>query len=313
VLQTNLVLTLAAAYTMAGQLKEAATTYEEAARRMTELGRDNTQTAGTLYSDWGLALILIGRPLEAERVLRRAIDIGQDQRGDESVSPVLLINYARVLREAGRFDEASRYAKKAHTLAVQLGLEGTVNHALLTRARNYLAQGDTDQAEVMLNEAEQRLSQVLPEGHYAFGAILSQRSLLTQLRGDLAGAIRLADQGLAIYDASLAAGQGGGSNLPQLLIQRSGLFLASGQPEAAVEDASRALHSLQESTPADTYTIGLGRAYLTLALALHGQGDLEAEHTMLVSALAHFQDAVGPDHPETREAWALLEASVGTH
>ncbi len=313
VLRTNLVLTLAAAYTMAGQLKEAATTYEEAARRMTELGRDNTQTAGTLYSDWGLALTLIGRPLEAERVLRRAIDIGQDQRGDESVSPVLLINYSRVLREAGRFDEASRYAEQAHTLAVQLGLEGTVNHALLTRARNYLAQRDTDQAELMLNEAEQRLSQVLPAGHYAFGAILSQRSLLAQLRGDLAGALRLADQGLVIFDASLAAGQGGASNLPLLLIQRSGIYLALGQPEAAVEDASRALHSLQESTPADTYTIGLGRAYLTLALALRGQGDLEGEHTMLVSALAHFQDAAGPDHPETREARAMLEASVDTH
>lgn len=313
VLQTNLMLTLAATYTTADQLRDAASTYAAAARRMTELGRDNTQTAGTLYSDWGLALTLMGRPLEAVSVLRRAIDIGQDQRGDESVSPVLLINYARALRDAGRFDEASEYAEQAHHLAVRLGLEGTVNHALLTRARNYLAQGDTNRAEVMLDEAEQRLRQVLPEGHYAFGAVISQRSLLAQLRGDLAGALRLADKGLAVIEAAMAAGEGGATTFPILLMQRSALRLAFSQPEPAVEDATRALRSLEDSAPADTHTIGLGRAYLTLSRALHGRGDPEGERAMLVSALAHFQDAAGTDHPETREARALLEAAGATH
>jgi len=298
---------------MAGQLPEAAATYEEAARRMTELGRDDTQAAGTLYSDWGLALILIGRPREAVGLLRRAIDIGQDQRGDQSVSPVLLINYARVLREMGRFDEATEYAGQAHNLAVQLGLESTVNHALLTRARNYLAQGDVEQAEIMLDAAEPRLRQILPQGHYAFGALLSQRSRLAQMRGDLEGALQLADEGLAIVEASLAAGEGGGSNLPGLLLQRSELQLELGQPEQAVEDATRALDALQESTPGDTFTIGLGRAYLTLSCALRGRGDLEGERAMLGIALEHFQDAAGPDHPETQETLALLQAANTPH
>jgi tetratricopeptide (TPR) repeat protein len=309
VLETNLVLTLAAAYMLAGQLSEAASTYEEAARRMTALGRDETQTAATLFNDWGLTLTLIGRPREAVNVLRRAIDISQDQRGDESVSPLLLANYARVLREVARFDEASDYAERAHRLAVQLGLEGTVNHALLTRARNYLAQGDTDRAEAMLDEVEPRIRQVLPEGHLTFGAVLAQRSLIAQLRGDLPGALRLADEGLAIIEASMASGQSGAYALPLVLLQRSEIRLALGQPEAAVEDASRALRSLEESSPSDIHTIGLGRANLSLSRALRGQGETERANETLVSALAHFEDAAGPDHPETLEVRGLLESA----
>ncbi|RPH95769.1 MAG: hypothetical protein EHM68_12110 [Lysobacterales bacterium] len=310
VLQTNLMLTLAAAYMLAGQLPEAASTYEEAARRMTALGRDETQTAATLFNDWGLTLTLIGRPREAVNVLRRAIDISQDQRGDESVSPLLLANYARVLREVARFDEASDYAERAHRLAVRLGLEGTVNHALLTRARNYLAQGDTDRAEAMLNEVEPRIRQVLPEGHLTFGAVFAQRSLIAQLRGDLVGALALADAGLAIIEASMTTGQSGAYALPLLLLQRSEIRLALGQPEAAAEDAELALSSLEESSPPDTFTIGLGRARLALARALGGQGDPEGERVMLMSALSHFEDAAGPDHPETLEVRRLLESAA---
>jgi serine/threonine-protein kinase len=310
VMQTNLLLTLAAAYTLAGQLREAAATYEEAARRMTELGRDDTQAAGTLYNDWGLALTLMGRPREAVGVLRRAIEIGQDQRGDDSVSPVLLINYARTLRDAARFDAASDYAERGHRLAVQRGLETTINHALLTRARNYLAQGDTDRAQEMLDAAEQRLRNVLPANHYAFGAVYSQRALLAQLRGETEDALRLANEGMAIIEASMAAGQGGASTLPTLLLLRSDLYLQLGQPDAAVADAERAVREVEESSPADTHTIGLGRAYLTLARALVAQGDPAGERAMLVTALAHFEDAAGSDHPETLETRALLAAAA---
>ncbi len=312
VLQLNLTLTLAAAYTLAGQLQDAADTYEQAARRMTEFGRDNTQTAGTLFNDWGLALTLMGRPRDALTLLRRAIDIGQDQRGDDSVSPVLLINYARALRDGGKFEEASAYAERAHSLATRLGLEGTVNHALLTRARNYLAQGDADRAEAMLDEVEPRLRLVLPEGHYAFGALISQRAQVAHLRGDLPGALRLTDEALAIYEAAVAAGHSGPSSLAQALVQRAELRLELRQPDLAVDDASRALALLKKTSPDGSHTIGLGRAYLIQARALRARGDREAALAALTSALEHLQDAAGPDHPETLEAQALLQEQATT-
>lgn len=310
VLRLDLMLTLVAAYTVAGQFRDATEAYEQSARLMAGLGRDNTQSAGTLYSDWGLALTLMGRPREAVTLFRRAIDIVQDQRGDESVSPLLLVNYARALREMGRLDEASHHADQAHALAVRLGLAATVNDTLLTRARTYLAQGDTGRAEPLLNEVEHRLHQVLPPSHYAFGALLSQRARITQLRGDPAGALQLADAGLAIIETSVAAGGGGAFALPLVLMQRSELRLALDQPDPAVDDATQALHLMRESSPVDMHTIGLGRAYLTLARALRERGDPEGEQAALVSALAHFQDAAGPDHPETVETRTLLAAAA---
>ena len=312
VLQLNLMLTLAAAYTLAGQLQEAAGTYEQAARWMTELGRDDTQTAGALFSDWGLALTLMGRPREGVAILRRAIDIGQDHRGEDSVSPVVLINYARALRDVGKFEEASEYAERAHRLAVRLGLEGTVNHALLTRARTYLAQGDADRAEQMLDEVEPRLRLVLPEGHYAFGALMTQRSRVAQLRGDLAGALRLAEEGMAINEAAIAAGQTDEAGLVLLLMLRAEVRLELRQTGQAVDDASKAVALLEQTTPAGTHNILLGRAYLILSRALRERGDVDKERAMLQSALEHFRDAAGPDQPETLEVLARLGTPPAT-
>ena len=49
--------------------------------RLVALGRDDTITAVTWLNDWGLAAGQAGRPLEAERLLRRSIEI---HRGDAS-------------------------------------------------------------------------------------------------------------------------------------------------------------------------------------------------------------------------------------
>jgi tetratricopeptide (TPR) repeat protein len=115
---------------------------------------------------------------------------------------------------------------------------------------------------------------------------------------------------MAIIEASMAAGQGGASTLPTLLLLRSDLYLQLGQPDTAVADAERAVREVEESSPADTHTIGLGRAYLTLARALAAQGDPAGERAMLVTALAHFEDAAGADHPETLETRALLATAA---
>jgi len=40
----------------------------------------------------------LGRPLDAERMYRRAIDISRDGKTDDAVSPMLLANYVRRLR-----------------------------------------------------------------------------------------------------------------------------------------------------------------------------------------------------------------------
>ena len=58
-----------------------------------------------------MVLILAGRPLEAESVLRRSMAISRASQSDETVQPMVLINSARVLHDLGRFDEASRLCR----------------------------------------------------------------------------------------------------------------------------------------------------------------------------------------------------------
>ena len=46
----------------------------------------------------------------------------------------------------------------------------------------------------------------------------------------------------------------------------------------------------------------LGRAYLAQARAFEAQGKKDDAHAAAVSALDQLQNAVGPDHPDTRAA-----------
>ena len=47
--------------------------FEQAYARTMELGRENTESAGTLYNNWALTLPLTGQPLQAEGLFRRAM------------------------------------------------------------------------------------------------------------------------------------------------------------------------------------------------------------------------------------------------
>src|SRR6266498_3714041 len=105
---------------------------------MESLGRDDTQNAGTLLNNWALALHADGRPLEAEKLFRRAIDISRAGQSEEAVSPMLLTNYARTLRALGRWNEAARTAERAYFKAKQADDRTVFKQAMLLRARIYI-------------------------------------------------------------------------------------------------------------------------------------------------------------------------------
>ena len=69
----------------------------------------------------------LGRPLEAERLYRRAMAISTADGGEETVSPKLLNNLARSLLELDRLAEAARYADQALEKAPRAGDEHVVD------------------------------------------------------------------------------------------------------------------------------------------------------------------------------------------
>jgi tetratricopeptide (TPR) repeat protein len=296
---------LAEAYREAGDLPQAINAFEQASVQLTALGRDNTETAGTLFNNWGLALKQMGRPLEAERLFRRAIDVSRADHSEQGVSPVLLNNYASTLEDLARFDEAAGYAERAYARAREAGDEVAINQALLAQARIYRAQHDITRATAALAEVEPRLRKALPPGHYAFAALISDRSLLELERGDTTSAIRLADQAVDTLQATIKSGKAGINVLPLLYQRRAIVELQAGRPDAAAADMTRALDLFQASTSPGIFSYRSGRAYLLLARALKAQGKEEEARAVARTAAEHLQSAVGPDHPDTRSARQL--------
>lgn len=301
---------LAEAYREAADLPQAIAAFEQASLELTALGRDNTETAGTLFNNWGLALVQTGRPLDAERLLRRAIDISRADQSEEGVSPMLLNNYAAVLQDLARLDEAAGYAERAYARARKAGDEVVINQSLLLRSRIYRDQHDVPRAEAALDEVEPRLRKALPPGHFVFAQLIADHAMVELERGDTAKALRLADAAIDTLQTTIRAGKAGVNILP-LYYQRRGLIeLQAGRPDAAAADANKALQLFQANTAPGVFSYRSGRAYLLLARALKAQGKEEDARAAARTAAEHLQSAAGPDHPDTRSARQLAEADT---
>lgn len=299
---------LAEAYRDAGQYAEAIAAFEQASTQLALLGRDNTENAGTLNNNWALALYQAGRPLEAEELFRRAIEISRADSTEATLSPMLLLNYAKPLRELKRLDEAADYAERANAKAQKAGDEVVVNQSLLELVRIYREQRDFTRAAEVLQGVEPRLRRNLPPGHYAFAALASERSLLADEQGNPKEGLRLANEAVAIDETSLKSGGHGAGLLPTFLSRRSALELEAGQPEGAAADAVRALDLLEPAAHPGVFSCYSGRAYLALGRALQAQGKADEARAAFRSAAEHLEKTLGPENPESRAARRLAES-----
>jgi eukaryotic-like serine/threonine-protein kinase len=302
---------LANQYSLAGMDAEAVDAFERAAALLTSLGRDDTATAATLFEDWALELHQLGRPLDAEKLYRRAIEISRANDTEDTVSPMVLNNYARSLRELGRLSEAADYAERAYAKGQTIGHQLVINQSLLERARIYADQQKLSRATEMLTEVEPRLRRDLPPAHYAFASLASDKATVALAGGHVPEALKLADQAVSIDEAAIKTGGAGAFYLPPLLIRRSAIELEARMSDKAVADAERAVTLLQPGTKLGGNSSTLGRAYLALGRALQAQGKSEGALAAFRSAAENLESTVGTDHPDTRNARQLAGSGSG--
>jgi len=294
-------LDLAEAYAQAGRLQDALPAWSRAADLLTAYGRDDTETASTLFSNWGSTLLRLGRPLEAEALFRRALRIDALAGRTHPESPTLLQQLARALEQLDRFPEAARLVGRALEQARRSHQEVAVNQLLLLRAVVDCGTGDLGGAARALDEAEPRLERMLPAGHYAFASLEGYRSILAQARGDLGAARIAADRAVAIAEKS---GQGPWL-LSSLLAQRAELELEAEQWEDARRDAQRAVEQGQTLAGNTGPSRPVGLALLARGRALLKLGDAESARESLEAAAEQLRACLGPDHPSTRMAERL--------
>ena len=298
---------LAAAYFDAGRDREALAEYQRAGSLLSSLGRDETHQASTLYNNWAVELAQVGRPLEAEKIFRRAIDISLEDSTEEAATAATLNNYARMLRELDHFPQAADYAERAYSKAVQTGDEALINRSLLERSRIYIALHDLPMAESMIAQAEPRMRKTLPPGHYAFATISGQRALIAMERHDLPAALQLTDESIATIQASLKSGKGGAYLLPALYTDRAAIDLALGHASEAEADAAQALAAIRAHDNSTDISSKLGRAYLAQARALTAQGKSSQAQAAASQAVLNLKGSLGQDHPDTRSAQQLVQ------
>jgi eukaryotic-like serine/threonine-protein kinase len=292
-------------YGSAGRDGEAVSAYERAGALITSLGRDETQTAVTLFNNWAVELDQVGRPLDAEKLYRRAIDLSSAGPNNETVLPSTLCNYAKSLRELGRLEEAADFVERAYIKAQRAGLQEVTIHVLLERAVIYTAQHKPARAAAMLREVEPMLRKALPPGHFAFATLAADQARVALESGNVAESMKFADEAVSINEAAIRAGMEGNYSIPMILICRSTVALADGRAEQSAADASRAVKLLQAGGEQGKASSRLGYAYLALGRALGAQSKSEEARAAFRSAVENLQSTVGLDHPDTLSARQL--------
>lgn len=313
-MRLGVLMALAEAYRNGGELHLAFPAFEQAASLLDQLGRGDTQKAGTLYNNWGLSLGFVGRAFESEKMLRRAVAIGSDDQGEGTVSPMLLVNYARAMRNLGRPVQAADYASRGLAKARQVGHQVVANQAQLELGRAYFDLGDFDGAQAMLDEVEPRLRNALPAGHVAFAVVLLERSRVARARGDLPLATELAHEAVKLTEVAVAGRQVGIEYLASFLLHRADVLLEGQSVDVAAGDVERSVSIWQKAMPSGSTSSNLGRALLTLAEVRQAQQRPGEARAALGTALVHLEDSAGPDHPDTqrcREAIARLAVEPG--
>jgi serine/threonine-protein kinase len=300
---------LAEAYRDAGRYREAVATFEQLWPRLVAQGRDDTATAGTWLNNWGVALAQMGRPLEAEKLLRQSMNIHRADASDAALSPMLMTNYAQQLLDLGRIQEAQDYAQRALDSAKRAGDEVVINQTLLRLARIYRAQHDYARSLASLNEVEPRLQSALPPGHYAFAALASERSQTLELEGDTARALDLANLAIHRCVEIVRQGKSCAQFLPSMLRQRASVETALGQFASAESDARQALKLLLQQSRPGEFSQSTGQAYLTLARCLAAQGRDSEGRAMAQHAADQLEKSIGAGHPDTLSARALASGA----
>ncbi|HTK28490.1 MAG TPA: serine/threonine-protein kinase [Vicinamibacterales bacterium] len=296
-------LDLGNALRLAGRLDEACTQFEDIAARLAAEGRGDTGAAASVYYGWGVSLSQLGRPLEAEKLIHRAIAIDGGGEDAPGALPWQLIAHAAALRDLGRLDEAAAQAERAYASSLSNGDDARVNQALLLRASIYRTRGDFDRVPEMLDAAEARLARSTPAGHITRASLLFERALAAQTRGDLGVALQRINEALAVANASVDAGRQGTELIPLYLTCRSEIERLSGSTDDAVRDADTALTRIEKAARRPgTYSLHAARAYLALGRALKSQGrDVESRNYFRLSS-EHFEKSSGRDVREARQA-----------
>jgi len=295
---------LAAAYTRAMRVPEAQRAYAREEQLDEEAGRDHERAAMVHFSNKGMFLWKIGRPLDARASLERSQAIDRERGTKDIDGPLALVLKARIALQLGDtaaavalYTQALKHARELHDYPAEAVAAGERISALRVA-------GSFADARHLLPATEQWLHTQYPPSHWTFAVLRMEAALLAEHNGDAIQARKVADEAVKLFeDNSTVAYQ-----FPIVLLERAGIEQRQADDAAARADAARALKVYDSTFGPDLKSASIGDALMMMGRLSVARGDKTAANQYFAQAAVHFEASLGSDHAKTRAARELAKS-----
>lgn len=290
----------------------AVTQYRTAIDLLSAMGRGQTEYAATNYTNMGRNLSRAGQWLEAASAYESSIKVSQDVAAGAPTDPTGLTNYAKLLIDLGRPNEAVHMFDAAIAAAIHLENPKAVAMATLLSAPAFCALGNLKECETRLNRGRDVLARQLPPTSSTFGTMDMYAAQLALDGHDPGAAREHLQSALKIF----ASASEFNPNTLRTLALLTEVELSLGDTATAQRHSAELTAKAQEALHGFSTSAWMGCAQLVQAEVLQAFGRSDDAHASLQRALSALHSTVGDQGPWTKQAETLLalphRAVIGT-
>ena len=286
-----------------GQPAQSIQEYARAFQDLKRTGRIDTQFAASILNDYGVMLAKAGQWKKAAEIYSQGLAAATAGGGVTETVPTIQGNYAKILLDLGRIDEAEQLFSSAIESAQRRKHARSIMMNELLSAPTWCERGDLSECARRLTEAAAMMKEQLPAGHAIYGTLEMEQAQLALARNRPADARQHIESALKIY----ASAKGVNANEFRVTTLRPGVDLLLGDKDAAREHAADAVGKAREAAKGFSSSAWLGNALLAQGLVYEADGENESAMSTLRQAADQLREAVGDDAPATRRAIAQLE------
>jgi eukaryotic-like serine/threonine-protein kinase len=295
---------IASVYGLMGREADAVHEYRQALDDLNRLGRGQTEEAIHYYNQLALHLSRAGQWLPSAAVYEQGIAAARAVAGGAGaeVEPTVMINYAKMLTDLGRDQEAMPLFDAAIAASDHLGNASGLAMANLLSAPAWCDSGALAECAGRLERARAALVSQLPPGHSVFGTLEIEAAALAWLQQNPAAARDHAQRALETFNAA----KDWNPNMIRSLTLLAEAELKLGDKAGAAAQAAEAVSRSRQALHGFATSAWIGRAQLAQAEVYQAQGETKSARASAREALDALSVTAGERAPWTRQARSLL-------
>jgi serine/threonine-protein kinase len=288
---------------MAGRNAEADKYFESAVQQFRQMGVEGSRPAMVTMANWAVVDYGCGDYKRGLEIYTQLLRNAEQLAGPAPVSPGLLGNYAHGLEAMGRYPEALKAYQRTFESAEKTGFVGAQGYALVGQASIRASQGDLTRAQSDLSRAG-----AIMQGKVGEASTIQLRRIFTQAQIDAVqnrqdGALSGLNRIIELSSAKNSTGNAAAVSAYRL---RAEIEMRQGQSADAEADARKAVQMAESLQGANRFSSDTGLSYLTLGGVLLHAPDRSQAPVALHAAVDHLSNALGEDHPDTKQARRLI-------